>query len=488
VKSGLSRLSLLLVTPCFWLIPLGALTACGGGGGAAGVDAGPPPPVPVTIDVEVATKYQVMVGFGAAAAYFANYPSIHPSSAAIYQTIFNDLGLQVLRIGNWFQNNNDNGASLNATVTLVKGAQAALGYTPVLLMSSWNPEISLKSNGVNDAGGTLIKTASGGYDYADFGQWWSQSLAAYAAAGVMPDYISIQNEPNFSTTNEGTCLFDPTEDATNAGYGAALDAVKTAIAAASPPLTKVPKMVGPEVDGLANNRLTSYVNGITATGQLGELDAIAHHLYNGGTAALPNSFDAALSSAAQVAGSLPTWMTEYAPNNPDMFDTAALIQNSVTVEGVSTYLYWDLFWPAAPVGSPPEGLVSIESPSDPSTWRSPNGFFINDSYYAIQHFAKWIGVGWQRVGATASVGSVGVSAFLSPDGTQLTVVLVNTDGVDHPITITAGGADGGPPAFGTTAVYRTSGTAERANPLGPLPAEGGFDFPAQAIATVTFGP
>ena len=69
--------------------------------------------------------------------------------------------------------------------------------------------------------GTLTKTASGAYDYADFGTWWAKSLIAFATAagGIVPDYISIQNEPDFTTTNEGTCLFDPIEDATNAGYG-----------------------------------------------------------------------------------------------------------------------------------------------------------------------------------------------------------------------------------------------------------------------------
>jgi glucuronoarabinoxylan endo-1,4-beta-xylanase len=478
------------------LLILAALDGCGGGAAADGAGGDP---LDVTVSVDVTTTYQTMVGFGAAAAYYANYPAIHPSSAQIYQTIFNDLGLQVLRIGNWYQNDGSSGASLDAGATLVAGALATLGHLPVILMSSWNPPYStwtasdgsasygsLKSNGVNDAGGTLTRTSSGGYDYADFGQWWAQSLVAYAAAGVVPDYISIQNEPDFTTTNEGTCLFDPMEDATNAGYGPALDAVRTAIT--STPGLALPKLVGPEISGLAGNKLSTYLGGISTSGRLGDLDAVAHHLYSGGIDKIPDSFNQVLTAAATAAGSLPTWMTEYAPSNPDLFETASLIQNSVTVEGVSTYLYWDLFWPASPQGAVQEGLVGIESPTQPSTWQTPNGFFINDSYYAVQHFAKWIGVGWQRVAAASTEDSVTTSAFRSPDGTQLTLVIVNGDGADHQVTVIPGLSDGGASPFGTSAVYRTSGAAERASPLGPLPAGNAFDLPSHGIATVTFGP
>jgi glucuronoarabinoxylan endo-1,4-beta-xylanase len=454
-----------------------AAGGCGSGGGGA---AEPPPTTAVTVGFDATTTYQTMVGFGAAGAYYADWPSLHPNSAALYQALFNDLGIQVLRIGNWNQNNSDNQASFNATVSLVKGAQATLGYTPVILMSSWNPLIALKSNGKNNAGGTLVKTASGGYDYASFGQWWSDSLAAYAAAGVVPDYISIQNEPDFTTTNEGTCLFDPAEDATNAGYGPALDAVRAAITAAGQPL---PKFVGPETDGIASDKVTDYIDGMSPA-QLGELDAVAHHLYNGGTFALPNSFNAALSSVTAAAGNLPTWMTEYSPNTPDMFNTAWLILNSVTVEGVSTYLYWDLFWPASKAGQPQEGLVGVEDPHHPDMWTTTNGFIISDSYYAVQHFAKWIGAGWQRVATTATEDGVKTTAFLSPDATQLTLVLLNTDGVDHQVTIDPSATA----PFTTSNVYRTSGTAERASALGALPAGNVIDMPERSIATVTLGP
>jgi glucuronoarabinoxylan endo-1,4-beta-xylanase len=446
---------------------------------------------PVTVTADVGTTYQTMVGFGAAAAYYSNFPAIHPSSAMLYQTLFADLGIQVLRVANWYNNNNDNGVGMNSTVGLIQWLQGMQAPMPTILMSSWNPPLALKSNdALNDPKntndptnlGTLTKDTSGGYDYASFAQWWVQSLMAHAAVGVVPDYISIQNEPDFPATQEGACLFDPTEDMTNAGYGPALAAVKTAFASLAAP-AMLPKIVGPELDGISGGKLQTYMTGIASSNVLGDLDVVAYHLYNGGMDSMPNSFNINLASAATAAGALPTWMTEYGPQNQNVFDTAWLIQNSVTVGGVSAYFYWDLFWPPS---TPPQGLVTIEDPSHPANWTSPNGFGfrINDDYYAVQHFAKWTGAGWKRVGASASNQGVNVSAFTSPDGSQLTMIVLNTDGVDHQVAIDTGGFAG----LTSNAYLTVSTTTERVQSVGALTAGNTIEMPSRSIATVTFGP
>ena len=84
------------------------------------------------------------------------------------------------------------------------------------------------------------------------------------------------------------------------------------------------------------------------------------------------------------------------------------------------------------------------------------GYTINDDYYAVQHFAKGIGTGWTRVAPARRETVITASAFLSPDGTQLTLVLINTDGADHQVTIDPGTFAGRPP----TSTGR-SGTTER---------------------------
>jgi glucuronoarabinoxylan endo-1,4-beta-xylanase len=443
-------------------------------------DLGMPLPLAATVTVDPTTVHQTMVGFGAAVAYYAGSATTNPMSAQIFQTLFGDLGIQILRVGNWHKNNGDNDGSFNQTAAFVKAVHQA-GYAPVLLMSSWNPPFSawtsidgstsypsLKTNNLNNAGGTLPKNAGGGYDYADFGTWWAQSLVAFqtATGGIVPDVISLQNEPDFTTTNEGTCLFDPTEDA-NAGYGQALDAVKTAIARTTG--LPMPKLAGPENDSLNKNEVPSYIDGITSSGFIDDLDIVAHHLY-GGTDAMPNGYDSYMTSVATAAAGKPIWQTEYAPNTQSFFYTGWLIQNAVTVEGVSAYLYWDLYWVPQ---SKPSGLVTV----------STTGYTINDDYYAVQHFAKLTGTGWTRVDTSSTENVINASAFLAPDGTQLTLVLINTDGADHQVTIAPGTFAGT-----TSAVYRSSGTTERYAAVGPLDAAGSLDIPSRSIATVTLTP
>jgi len=107
--------------------------------------------------------------------------------------------------------------SFRETVEIVKGAKAALGENLKIMISSWSPPGRLKSNG-KTVGGTLAKI-DGKYVYSDFAQWWYDSVAAYAKAGVKADYISIQNEPEYEAKWD-SCKFSPTEDSNLAGYDA----------------------------------------------------------------------------------------------------------------------------------------------------------------------------------------------------------------------------------------------------------------------------
>jgi O-glycosyl hydrolase len=462
-----------------WLgLALAAATTAGcGNSPSADPGVTPPPPYDVTATLDVGTRYQVMQGFGGSLGFYVNWLTGHPQRDQIYNLIFSDLGLQVLRIGNWYQNTSP--SSFTDAVSAVTAARASLGHDPVLLISSWSPPASLKSNGMTKMGGTLAKGADGAYRYADFGQWWANSLAAFAAAGVHPTYISIQNEPDYVAQTWESCLFDPAESDANAGYDKALQAVVSAIGAAG--LDSVPKLIGPETSGIAGEKVQSYVSAVQAGPGLDELDGVAHHLYSGGTAASPSSFSASMSALADMAAASdkPLFMTEYSITT-DMIGNAWLINNAVTVEGVSAYFVWSLTW-APPSSGLPGGLVTTEFPGAQSMWKTANGYTVNDSYYAVRHFSKWIDVGWQRVALTTSEVRVMASAFLSPDGQQATIVLINIDSRPHGVTLDAGSF-----AFASSAVYRSSGTDERTAPLGSL--AGPLDLPGSSIATITLGP
>ena len=113
--------------------------------------------------------------------------------------------------------------------------------------------------------------------------------------------------------------------------------------------------------------------------------------------------------------------------------------------------------------------------ADPS---SP--YTINDPYYGVKHFARWTDPGWVRVGAAASAAAIKASAFVSPDGKSLTVVLLNSDSASHVVTVDVGGF-----SYGSATVFRTSGASERA---AQMPFAGMVALPARAIATLVLTP
>ena len=290
----------------------------------------------------------------------------------------------------------------------------------------------------------------------------------------MPDYVSIQNEPDYYTPYWETCLFGASEGASMngiavAGYGQALDAVYRAIQASD--LATRPVLLGPETTGFLGGVVERYMAGL----DLEQLGGIAHHLY-GSTAdnPAPDWFNGSMSTVGAAAASvgLPAFMTEYSPNSPTMFDTAWLMNNALTLENVSAYIYWELVWNP----TPPTGLVTIASPSPSSPYT------INDTYYALKHFARWTDPGWVRVDATSSGSAVRASAFVSPDGGSLTLVLLNAGGKDHLVAVSLSGF-----SYGSLAVYRSSGDSERTAQVAP-DSDGNILLPPRSIATLTFTP
>jgi glucuronoarabinoxylan endo-1,4-beta-xylanase len=452
----------------------GADGAVGAAGDAADTTA--PPTPDVTVAVDPAVRHQTMVGFGASLAYYASFVADRQVVGDdLDQVLFSDLGMDVLRLGNWYQNQSETGTSESTPFTdtaatiVVQRATAALGHAPRIIMSSWTPPAYLKSNAETKNGGTLGQAAAGGYDYAGFARWWVGTLSAYAARGVAVDYVSIQNEPELSTSYE-SCLFDAMEGG-HAGYPQALGAVAAAIAGSA--LTVKPKLIGPETLGIPT--FGHYIPDLNAN----DVAGIAHHNYGTvlGDDPSPDAFINAMTLAAQAAASVdkPLFMTEFAPNLPSMLNTAWLIHNAVTVEGVSVYLYWALAW--AP-GTPVNWLVTVEDPG--TVFKTPKGYTINDPYYALKHYARWVDEGWVRVDATSSLPSVKSSAFASPDGGQLTVVVINTDATAHTIAVAPTGF-----APTTVAAYRSAGSVERTAAVAVDIAAPAVAMPAQSIVTVT---
>ncbi len=373
-----------------------------------------------TVEIQIADVHQTIVGFGASLAYYENWLPIHPNKAAIYDIIFADLSLDILRYRNAYAY--DPGM-IDRAREFYQAAENSLGYPIKTLSSSWSPDGSLKSNNSHKgAGGTLKYTIVDGqaqFDYAGFAAWWDESLDEYEANGIKLDYISIQNEPGWPADYE-SCLFDPEEKTTGdepiAGYNKALDSVYAKVSVR----THKPKILGPEVLGIGYDKVEQYVNKLDET----KLDGICHHLYHGVDDTNPFA-STTFTKVGNFHPELPHFQTEY--YRGDWFGLGGLLYKSLHDENLVAYLYWGLIW-----GGESNGLVNLENPWTPGSWTDPTkGYIINKKYYSFKQFSGFIHPGWERIESTISGDDGKGVAFVSPDRDSASFVIVNRSTTDN---------------------------------------------------------
>jgi glucuronoarabinoxylan endo-1,4-beta-xylanase len=363
-------------------------------------------------EIDVSMRHQKIEGLGASGAFRTMEFVQHKQKAQLYTLLFKELGLDIFRIRNTYDINQPD---FDSTVEIANGGKAALGGNLKIMISSWTPPERLKSD-ANLIGGTLAKK-DGKFVYEEFAQWWANSLAAYSKAGVKADYITIQNEPDWEAKYE-SCKFAPTEDSKTAGYDAALEAVwqklNTEMGAAHSTSSGqvMPKMLDPETMGFSH--VESYISKLDTSRVYG----YAHHLYDcSGCAENPDRYIPKMVNFKKFIsqhGNKPLFQTEFEdePNTwTGAMNTAILMHNSLTVENVAGYLYWDLFWDSS------SGLVSI---------NDPNSYTIKPVYYAFKQYSAFTDSDWQRVEASTDNSGLRISAYISPDNRKLTVVLLNT--------------------------------------------------------------
>lgn len=415
-----------------------------------------PAAAPPVVVLDTQKTYQTIEGFGASAAYYQDWIAAHPQHEAIYAALFGELRLNLLRLRNTYEPGKASFA--RAEKDIYAGATKQLGAPPQVLLASWSPPASLKSTGSAKNGGTLRKVA-GRYDYAGFAQWWRDSVVAYQSIGLAPAYVSIQNEPNWKDTWE-TCLFQPNETGEQASYSKALSAVSEGLGT----LSKKPKLLGPETLGADNPQA------FLPPDQARTVAVVAHHLYNGGKESAPDSFIPALRAIRDSYPNQPKFQTEF--GRGDGFQTAWVIQNCLTEEDASAYLYWASAWPSD------DALITMENPWTPGAWKTREGYTRTDRFYAMEHFSRCITPGSVRVAATSADRALRVSAFLSPDKHTLVLVALNT--ADSPVkrfpTELAG--------FRVEEAYRTEFLGkERFQALTPAQ-RSALDIPSHALVTV----
>lgn len=365
-----------------------------------------------TIDIN--KTYQEIEGFGASVAWYENYVTAHPNKAELYDVMFKELDLDFLRLQNWYGKRERVG---QYEAEIIREAEKSLGRPIKVLISSWTPPEDLKSN-AHLHGGTLIKE-NGEYAYDKFADYWYQSLLAYAEAGIVPDYISIQNEPDYEAT-WNSCVFAPTETEELAGYDKALAAVYEKL---HQEMENPPLLLGPETIGLGYSEFYKYLEYMN----LDYVYAIAHHLYSGGDYANPATFTYGMNKLAEDYKDKPKFQTEF-ERGKDGLKTAWLIHTSLVEENVNAYFYWDLIWDNG-------GLVFLESPYYKYQWRSEKGFYRTDEYYAFKHFSGFIKSGFYRIEVEEGHNRIKVSAYISPDNKELIIVGINTLVIEQKIKL-----------------------------------------------------
>lgn len=364
------------------------------------------------ISLDPTTTRQSVTGFGAALAYYEGWLNAHPNKSEIYEIIFGELSLDILRVRNAYDYDPD---MVGRVKEYMNAAETSLGFPIQLLSTSWGPPGSLKNTGDRKNGGSLRYTAGPEgveFDYSGFASWWKASLAEYEANGIMPDYISIQNEPGFSATWE-SCIFKPRESITAtdtiAGYDKALDAVYDTLST----IQKRPKILGPETVGIGYNNVQNYVNAL----DLSKLDGMAHHLYHGVDENDPWASDK-FTELGNFHPEMPHFQTEY--SRGDWFSIAGLMYKSFHDEEVVSYMYWDLIW------GDQGGLVTVEFPWDSDRWTDPTkGYVVNREYYAFRQFSAFVHPGWKRINTQTEHENLKVLTFVSPGMDSISCVVIN---------------------------------------------------------------
>jgi glucuronoarabinoxylan endo-1,4-beta-xylanase len=427
--------------------------------------------------VDISTVYQQLEGFGGAVVYDSGSLTTHQKKEEIYDLLFKELGLEILRIRNTYGYTTEPlWQEMTSTAEIVAEARKP-GRSPNIKteLVPWSPPAYLKSNNSESNGGTLKKDAYGNFIYDDYAQWWYESLLEFAALGVEPDFISIQNEPLIETSYD-SCRFYPNEwwDPCVAGYDYAFETVWQKLNAEMG--SAMPEMWAPETMGLMDMEwyiLYSFDPMYGGVGDISHVAGFSHHLYTEGDYDDPDGMIDDLSNAYDNFGYKPLHMTEYVkldttPNFDMGMKFAWHIYNCLYYLHSTSYFNWTLFR-----SSSAGGIVTIDSTS---------AYTIRPQYWFLKAYTHFTGKDWYVLGTSVSgTGSsnVRISAFKSPENDQQTVVILNKSANSTNLTLTLNGF-----SLDNAEIYR-SGETEHWVYIGPFYEAGSLMLPAYSITTIS---
>jgi len=422
------------------------------------------------LSVDLATRHQMLDGYGAAVAWYQDR-IVGKTPDGLYETLFSELGLDILRFRNRYTRLEDNDRDTKQEVEIFERGTKVLGHKPLLLLSSWSPPAVLKASGKERCKSNddcTLKKEKGKFVYEGFAKYWADSVEYYRKLGLAPDFVSIQNEPDFIPPDWEGCKFVPEETAEYPGYGRALDSVHRALSKLDTP----PALIGPEVLGIHYDRVPNFLTGMDSR----QVYAVAHHIYERGNDGVwdwrypgPTSFYDEMLDVRSMTDK-PLWQTEFGTDEDKGwdggFETAWLIHASMVEEGTSAFVYWDLIWDGA------RGLVGMLG-------RRP---LVRDQYFSMRHFARFTDPGYVRVHTSTNHGPLLSSGWLSPDGSKLALVVLNTSDEMLDVSLDTGEFQASSAeTFRTT--YRPK-ESDRWRGLGAAGKDGVVRLPGRSVATI----
>ena len=447
--------------------------------GSATFTCGSSSQVNATANVNLNTTYQQIEGFGGAICYDVWHMATYPTRDAVYNLLFRDLGLDILRIKNTYE---ISASDVNYTAQIVEAAKLRNPELKTLLVP-WSPKESLKSDGTLGGVNSTLKqdandpnnSAPYFYVYNDYAKWWLNSLTGaggYFSQGVFPDYISIQNEPDWGYQDQ-VCRFTPTENSTYAGYDKAFEAVYNKLDGNVSPM---PKMIAPETGDLINP--PSFIDALVNRGQINNIYGFSHHLYNvdfnypddAGQISRMQNFKTNYGDYYNK----PSFMTEYGGSGTPDFTMAMYlaqhIYNCLVYEGVTSYVHWSLIRGDYTTG----GVINLPA---------GGSYIVRDLYWFLKHYAFFVKPGWYRAGATTASGDLRITSFRNIYDTNTAIVILNKSLInDVNLTLSLDGFVS-QSTWTVNEIYRSSSTEQWAS-LGQFYPSQPLLIPPQSITTI----
>lgn len=394
----------------------------------------------VVIRVDATTRYQQMIGWGAAvtdaSAYLLEHSMTREARSALLAELFgrgNGIGFSFIRVpmgASDFSMRHysyddvpagqaDSGLtrfSIDADKTdklpVLKQA-IAINPSIVVVGSPWSAPAWMKTSG------SLIKGTLLEKYYDSFASYFVKFIDAYRREGVRVNAITLQNEPNFEPDNyPGMRLEAPQRARVVAHVGRALQRARVTTQiwdwdhnwdVPESPLTV-----------LADSVARQYVQGI------------AWHCYGGDVAAQGKVHDAHPGKDVfftECSGG------EWAPKFSDNLKwTVANLVIGTTRNWARAVAMWNL---ALDENHGPHlggcdncrGVVTINSKTGAVTR--------NVEYYAFAHASKFVAPGAYRIGSSEPASELPNVAFLNPDRSRV-LIIVNSASRSHEITVRDG--------------------------------------------------